>query len=269
MAKVVTPSAKTKDSNAKSAKPDSKSPQKRNERQQMTLIGVIIVVVLAFFGFMALIFAQMNNTGVRKGNYTELAQLSTRDGAPILGDPTVPIVFREFANFACVHCLEYHSTMHEVIDRFVATGQARLEFRTLVWAEVPSTNAGLAALCAKRQGRFWDMNDSLFDEVSKKGASAYDLSNLRNIAVALEMDANQLIDCVINKQTLAEIEANQKLSQDSGLTGTPGVMISTDGGKTFQWMKILQNGEMVEQKGGGVPISTIENAIAEFNSKSS
>jgi len=267
MAKVVTPSAKVKDSKAKAAKLEL-SPQKRSEKQQLTLVGVIIVVVLAFFGLMALIFIQLNNSGVRKGDYAELAQLSTRDGTPILGDPTTPIIFREYANFACVHCLEYHSTIHDLIDKYVATGQARLEYRTLIWAEVPSTNAGLAALCAQRQGHFWDMYDALFDEVAKKGQDvAYELTNLRDMAIRLEMDGDKLLNCVIDKNTLPEIEANQKQSETNGLTGTPGMMVSTDNGKTFKWMKELDNGQLVERKGGGVQLATITNIIAEFNSK--
>jgi protein-disulfide isomerase len=267
MAKVVTPTSKAKDAKAKSFKPDV-SPQKRSENQQMTLVGVIIVVVLAFFGLMAMIFIQLNNAGVRTGDYAELAQLNTRDGTPILGDPTTRIIFREYANFACVHCLDYHSTIHTLIEKYVATGQARLEYRTLVWAEVPSTNAGLAALCANRQGHFWDMHDALFDEVAKKGQDvAFDLPNLRDIAVRLKMDGDKLLNCIIDKDTLPEIEANQKQSEATGLTGTPGMMVSTDNGQTFQWIKELENGQLVERKGGGVQIYTLENVIAEFNSK--
>jgi protein-disulfide isomerase len=268
MTKVVTPSTKSKSAKSKST-PSApvNTVKQRNERQQMTLIGVVIVVVLAFLGFMALIFAQLNNTGVRKGNYAELAQLSTRDGTPILGDPTTPIIFREYANFACVHCLEYHSTIHEIIDQYVATGKARLEFRTLVWPEIPSTNAGLAALCAKRQGHFWDMQDALFDEVAKKGQAAYDLPNLRDIASRLEMDGDKLLNCVINKETLSEIEANQKLSQSDGLSGTPAMMYSTDGGATFQWFKKAENGEMVDQDGGGVVLRTVDDVVNAFFNK--
>jgi protein-disulfide isomerase len=264
MSKVPAVSAKAK---AAKPKPGIKPAAKR-ERQQTTLVSVVIVAVLAFLGLLVVLFAQINGTGVKKGNYTELAQLTTRDGTPILGDPTVPVIFREFANFSCSACLQYHATVHEVIERWVTTGQARLEVRAMIWEDPASTSAGLAAMCALRQGRFWDYHDALFNEVAKKGANAaFDLSNLRNIAAQLDMDSDKLLNCVVNKDTLPQINANMTLSTEVGLTGTPGVMYSIDGGQSFKWFSFSENGQVVTRTVGGVPLTSFEDVLLQAQRK--
>ncbi|MGQ9910017.1 MAG: thioredoxin domain-containing protein [Candidatus Flexifilum sp.] len=60
-----------------------------------------------------------------------LPQSRTPDGGFVLGDPDAPITIIEFADWACPHCQDYHTTISALIADQVAAGRAAFEFRIL------------------------------------------------------------------------------------------------------------------------------------------
>lgn len=252
------------------AKSGSKSKKKGSQRDQTTLVLVVAVAVVAFLVLMGVVLSQLNNSSAPKGAYSEMAQLTTSDGAPILGDPRAPVVFREFSNFACPHCMEYRPVIHQVIDKYVATGQARLEVRVMVWDRPGpnSMNAGFAAMCAAQEGHFWDLHDALFNALETTGSQAYEIPNIRDLANGVGANGDKIADCVLNKGSQTEIATNAQLAQQVGMTGTPALMYSTDGGQTFKWFTVTgADGKAVEYTGGGPTMTAFDQIIADAYSQ--
>jgi protein-disulfide isomerase len=231
----------------------------------MSLIVVVIVTLLIFLAVIGVVVARLSNAREPQGRYGLLAQLRTSDGAPIVGDPNARVVFREFMNFASTPTANYRTVVHEVIDRYVSTGQARVELRVLAWERQDSLNAGLGALCAERQRRFWDMHDALFAAFQQEGASAYELSSLRDIGSRLGLDTDKLIECILTKTTASLLTVNDSLARAMGATGTPALMVSTDGGQTFRWFTKLVDGVLTPYTQGGVPFADFTSAIADVS----
>ena len=76
----------------------------------------------------------------------------------VLGSPTAPVTIVEYGHFACPTCAAAHRTVvPEVIERYVRTGKASLEFRG-IGGDTPSRarDLALSAAAASAQRRGWE-----------------------------------------------------------------------------------------------------------------
>lgn len=206
---------------------------KRGAQQQRgMLIGGIAVVALAFIVVLLLLINQQNNhAGVAvAGNYASIPQATTPEGAPVLGDSKAKVTLVEFADFSCPHCLEYHPVISQIIDKYVRTGQARLiiQPQTFVGRNF-SDNAAQAALCAGKQGRFWDMYDALFNLQETRGYQAFNLDTLKATADNLKVDSAAMLACMEKQETVPALQNAYTMGQKLQIQGVPAVFISKDG----------------------------------------
>jgi protein-disulfide isomerase len=104
--------------------------------------------------------------GTGTGSSLTLAEAAARvrsqlQGIPqrgfVLGRPNAPIAIIEYAGFDCGACTAVHETVvPEVMEKYIRTGKASLEFRTLAAGE-HDLALTLAAHGARPQGHAWDM----------------------------------------------------------------------------------------------------------------
>jgi protein-disulfide isomerase len=236
-----------------------KSTRSPKEREQLAIIGVAIGVVVVFVAIMALALTQASNRASDDGttNYKALYQTTTTSGMPILGDPEAKITIMEFADFSCPHCMDYHPVIKQIIDQYVRTGQARLIFQPQVFVYPPySSIAAQAALCAQKQGAFWEMHDALFALAEKFGPNAFETAKIADEANKLGLDSNKIVECIVKQETVGALESSLKAFEDAGAGGTPAVLYSVDG-ENFQWFKSVDGTNM----GGTVPFIAIAKMI--------
>jgi protein-disulfide isomerase len=239
---------------------------KKNEQSQVGLvIGVVVIVVVAFVGLI-FVMSQTNAANQKTTKYADLAQGTTELGAPILGDPAAKITLLEFADFSCPHCLEYHPTIQGIIESFVRTGQARLAFYPQTFVGDRAGNysqvATQAALCAGKQGMFWEMHDALYGIAETVTPRGFEITRIKETAKTLGLDTDKLVQCMLNGETKDVIGKSAAYFQQMGAQGTPAIMYSTDGGKTFEWFK-APNGDIM----GIPPLPLIASAIADLNAQ--
>jgi hypothetical protein len=100
----------------------------------------------------------------------------------VLGSPRAPVAIIEYADLVCSMCARVHRTVvPEVIRRYVRTGEASLEFRSI--ASAPrSRNLALGAYAASTQHRGWD-----FVQLAYLRSSVAQDSSAR-LALALGLD---------------------------------------------------------------------------------
>ncbi|MCA9914621.1 MAG: thioredoxin domain-containing protein, partial [Anaerolineae bacterium] len=150
-------------------------------QQMMFLIGGIIVAAVLLL--LLLISVQSGGTGeFDYSNYTGpvpqdtndanlvldgIPRTRTSDGAFIIGNPDARVTVVAFEDFLCSHCQSYQSTVKEFMRQYVATGQARFEFRMLPISQ-SSQSVFQVAECAGvvEPGMFWPVHDYLFQQAS-------------------------------------------------------------------------------------------------------
>lgn len=155
----------------------------------------------------------------------------TPDGHPWIGAANPKIEIQEFTDYQCPFCRKAHM----MVRQLVATNpDVRVYHRHLPLDNAcnPSIEKPFHAraceyskisVCAGEQGRFWEMNDLLFqhsDEIRTKELSAAD------IAERLELDIDKFTCCLNDESRFDVIKNDIKEGNELGLKGTPAFIIN-------------------------------------------
>lgn len=154
--------------------------------------------------------------------FASLPQSRTEDGGFVIGEENAPITIVEFADFACPHCQTYRPIIEQVVVDYVATGQAKLELRIFPTAGGEYTYfAGQALECAQHQlpGTFWQSYELLYGYATD---GAYDETIAQQVSDEYGLNYSKLLTCLEYAQ---QVLRDVALGQDSGVTGTPAVMV--------------------------------------------
>jgi protein-disulfide isomerase len=143
------------------------------------------------------------------------------DTLAILGSPKAPVVLVIFSDFECPFCATFASeTLPTLKRRYVDTGKVQLGFRHLPLPfHARAARAAQSAECAKRQGRFWEMHDALFNPPMRIAET--DLV-LHARATALDLDA--FARCM-SDGTVDQLTGDSAVAKELGVTGTPSFIV--------------------------------------------
>jgi predicted DsbA family dithiol-disulfide isomerase len=159
---------------------------------------------------------------------------------PARGPAAAPITIVEFADFQCPYCKRAESSLHALLEQY--PDKLRIVFRNLPLTQIhpQAEGAAEAAVCADRQGKFWEMHDAMYAD---QGSLAPDA--LKDTAKRLGLNAGQFSACLSGGTPVATLGSDAKAAQDLGLSGTPYFFI---------------NGRPLD---GNVPLEKFQSIIAE------
>jgi protein-disulfide isomerase len=192
--------------------------------------------------------------------YADIPFERLEDGGFVLGDPDAPVTIIQFGDFACPHCQRYFSTVKQFMESFVATGQARFEYRLFVSGVDPVYGPYTARLaeCADelQPGAFWLAHDALYDFGTRLGFN--EITGLK-LAYWLGLDEDELLDCVESATETAQWEIDQEFGRSLDVIGTPAIMIRVgEDAPTF----ITFEDEAFTS--GGVPFEVLEAVVISY-----
>jgi protein-disulfide isomerase/uncharacterized membrane protein len=159
----------------------------------------------------------------------------TAEGHPWIGATRPLLEIIEFADYQCFQCKKMHHYLRELVARYPE--KIRLVHRSFPMDHevnfivqdpfhIGSGKLSLLSIYAATVGKFWEMNDLLY-QISRTG----DAINSREIAAATGMDARELAaalkDPVLKKRLEMDIRDGIKL----GILGTPSYVIN---GQVYQ-----------------------------------
>jgi len=150
-------------------------------------------------------------------------QVVSIGNSPYKGDNDAPITIVEYSDYQCPFCARsYRDTMPKLQEEYIDTGKVRFVMREFPLSSIHknATNASLAALCAQKQGKYWEMHDIMFENQKQ-----LDLDNLKNYAATIGLDAGDFDSCLTNKETQADLSADMASAAKLGQRGTPGFFI--------------------------------------------
>lgn len=167
-------------------------------------------------------------------------RIAVAAAGPARGPASAPVTIVEFADFQCPYCKQAESSVHAVLEQYPR--DVRFVFRNLPLTQIhPHAKvAAEAAVCAQRQGKFWEMHDAMYADQNALTAGA-----LKDTAKRLGLNLEQFSTCLSDGASAAALDADAKAAQDLGLSGTPYFFI---------------NGRPVD---GSVPLEKFQSIIAE------
>jgi protein-disulfide isomerase len=148
--------------------------------------------------------------------------------SPQLGDLEAPVIAMIFSDFQCPYCGAFARTeFQELMDSYVRHGQLRFVFRNFPLASIHprALQAAHAGACANKQGRFWELHDTLF-----RNQTRLDGEHLDEMAQSVGVDMSRFRSCLSADATVVhrDVLLGQRLRIKSTPTFVFGVRAADD-----------------------------------------
>ncbi|MBW2278533.1 MAG: thioredoxin domain-containing protein [Deltaproteobacteria bacterium] len=143
------------------------------------------------------------------------------DGSPRTGADKPAITLVIFTDFQCPFCAKAADALNELMRSYP-------EHVTLVFKNFPIEShpkaelAARAGFAAARQGKFWEMHDTLF---STQGTELT-RERIDTMAIGLGLDLDQFSEDLASTAATAAIEADRRLGEKLGVDSTPAVFVN-------------------------------------------
>ena len=138
---------------------------------------------------------------------------------PRIGPESAPVQVFEFADYECPYCQKVNEDLAKLREQF--GNQVSIVYKDFPLPMHPlSAKAAEAARCAGVQGKFWEYHDGLF--LNKR----MQMSDLKNAARALNLDAARFDQCVESGEQTAGVRKDILEGQRLGIVGTPSFFIN-------------------------------------------
>ena len=196
---------------------------------------VLMVIAVGLIGFGLGWFVGNNNVTPETGDEAAAVADADIDGvgdsdqipvgdSPVLGNPDAPVTVVEFTSMQCPFCARGAETLKELAEKYPE--EVRIVFKHFPLAmQQEAKPASKAAAAADRQGKFWEMKDALFENLSNYGDQPMeDLG--AELAADLGMDVDQFREDFNDPEIEAIVERDQELGQGLGVRGTPHFFVN-------------------------------------------
>ena len=137
---------------------------------------------------------------------------------PVMGASTAKYALIEFMDYQCPYCLRHaKQTLPKIKSRYIDTGQLRYAIRDYPLSfHAEAKNAAVAAKCAAKQGKFWEMHDALINNAKQLGQALYNSQ-----AATLGMDTQQYSQCLSAPEVKEQVDRDIAYGNSLGVRGTP------------------------------------------------
>jgi protein-disulfide isomerase len=142
------------------------------------------------------------------------------EGFPTRGPANAPVTMVEFSDFECPFCGRVVPTIEKIKKTY--GDKVRLVFRQFPLPIHPhAAKAAEASLCAREQGKFWEMHDAMFGDQHNLSAD-----QLKAKAKSIGLNTTQFDQCLDNDKYADAINSDIKAGMIAGVSGTPAVFIN-------------------------------------------
>jgi protein-disulfide isomerase len=159
----------------------------------------------------------------------DLQALERREpGDPLaLGAVDAPVVMIEWADFQCRFCALFsRDTEPALVERYVADGTLRIEWRDLPILGEESWTSALGGRAAAEQGAFWEFHAAVFAEDRGVDRGQLTLDAVVAIAEDLGLDVERFRSDLEDPALLEAIQRDREEGQRLGATSTPAFLVN-------------------------------------------
>ena len=139
---------------------------------------------------------------------------------PSLGPPEARVTIVEFSDFECPFCRKLQPVLQKVLERW-PNEVRRVYKHSPLDRHRHAFGASKAAVCADRQGRFWEFHNALYRE-------GQDMSPRGVVSVAEELglELGPFEACLRDESSGAAVQADRSLAGRAGVRGTPTLFVN-------------------------------------------
>ncbi|MFI2784125.1 DsbA family protein [Streptomyces sp. ALB3] len=217
----------------------SPSAKRPSSVRKPVFFGLVVVLAAGLLGFVSYratapeepasgTTAAVTTAGPDPDVRRQLSELARRDAGDKLaqGRTDAPVVLIEYADFQCGYCGKFARDIEpELIERYVADGTLRIEWRNFPIFGETSEAAARASWAAGRQNRFWAFHRAAFAEGAKEKGFGRD--HLRDLArQAGVKDLDRFARDTDSAAATEAVRADREQAYGIGATSTPSFLIN-------------------------------------------
>ena len=231
--------------------------QKNNSNLPLAIIGLVLVAAIVggwwfYSSSKSKPVTKSNTNSANKKTDDAAAALALYRNAPagaqpanMLGAPTAAVTIEEFADFQCPTCATVHTKMKEINSLY--SGRIKFIYRNYPLTQMHQNayDASTAAEAAGLQGKFWAMQDQLFNN-QKAWSNSNEVRKLfEEYAGKIGLDAAKFQTDMMSLQTKKRVDDDLARGRALGISGTPTVYIN--GSKlAFEQMDVSQMRQIID-----------------------
>ena len=220
----------------------------------VSMIAALVVTSLAF-SEEATAVAGSNGAAVDVMTMVELLEVDLPlDGSEaLLGSASATVQLVEFADFECPHCAMTAPKLKKLVQE---NSNVNLRFKQYPLSSNCNPNvqalahenacaAAAATECANLQGKFWEMNKTIF-----KNQNYLSPTDIEFLAEQIGLDLTQFKACMSDESIAKGISADIEAAELVGVTGTPSIFLKGIGDDTSKWYKLDRNHTVEDLEAG-------------------
>jgi protein-disulfide isomerase len=170
---------------------------------------------------------------LRGDGKVQIVSEAQRDGR-VLGDASTPVTITAWEDFQCPVCKAANSSvLQTIIEEYVDTGKAKLEYRYFAFLGDESVRAAEAAEAAAAQGKFWDYHDALYTYQGAENSGAFSDDRLIQLAQLVGVDPTQFEASLDSGEYEGVVEDEGAEGKLQGVHGTPTFIVN--GEQLLDW----------------------------------
>lgn len=224
---------------------EARQRRQRQRRQNQRVLVLMAIVVVAVVAIAVIIVSNQPVDAFipddLSARYEDLERSFSSEGYPRLGESDAPVTVQEYASFACPGCEAFHTDSFDAVLERVREGQVIFTYVPLQTGSVPNApGASRAALCAGKQGMFWEMHDVLFDWQTRYGNTAFSQNRLLESVDKLGLISSAFTNCFNS----ADISATLNAALSEEVSTTPTIRVN---GVTLEQGGTIPSAEMILQ----------------------
>jgi protein-disulfide isomerase len=200
------------------------APRREHLRAALDVLATVVMMMAA----VAIIWNALGRQGQQASAQPSLPVPATPldlEFVPALGSARARVAMLIFSDFECPFCARLAVEVMPALKReYVDSERVIFAFRHLpLPAHTRAARAAESAECARRQGRFWAMHDSLFQLPMRLDEAA-----IQSHARAARLDLGEFATCM-NGAASERVATDAAIARDLGLMATPTVVIGVLG----------------------------------------
>jgi protein-disulfide isomerase len=141
-------------------------------------------------------------------------------GRPMKGNPNAKVTVVEFSDFQCPYCARAKEAVDELVKAYPNDVKVYFLHFPLSFHE-QALPAAVAAQCANKQGKFWELHDKIFDN-----QRALAVDQLMGWAKDVGLDVAAFETCMKDPEAEKMVRADMEQGEAAGVQGTPSFYVN-------------------------------------------
>lgn len=144
----------------------------------------------------------------------------------VKGSASSSVILMEYSDFQCPACRAYYPVVREIVAEF--GDRVTLVYRSfpLVSIHANAEFAARAAEAARKQGKFWEMHDLLFEKQNEWANVADVMPMFESYAKLIGISPDQFKTDFLSKEVKDFVRAQRLHAVKAGLGGTPSFFLN-------------------------------------------